>query len=37
MDGLFIEQLADPGRRVSYFSWVFVVVVSIVLHELGHG
>lgn len=37
MDGLFIEHLTDASGRVFYFSYLFVVIVSIVLHELGHG
>ena len=37
MDNLFIQHLVDSDRRVYYFSWIFVVIISIVLHELGHG
>lgn len=37
MDGLFIQNLADPNGRTYYFSWVLCLLVSIVLHELGHG
>ena len=32
---LLIEELTR--NPVLYFSWVFAVVLSIVLHELGHG
>jgi len=32
---LFIQLLTE--KPVYYVSWVFTVVVSIVLHELGHG
>lgn len=32
---LLIEEL--PRNPVFFFSWVFAVVLSIVLHELGHG
>ncbi len=35
IDGLFINVLqTDP---VKFFSWVVAVIVSVVLHELGHG
>lgn len=37
MDGLFIQHLIDPDGRFFYISWVACVVISIVLHELGHG
>ena len=34
---LFIQNLFDPATQFFYLAWVFVVVVSIVLHELAHG
>lgn len=37
MDGWFIQNLSDPAGRLHYFTWVLFVVISIVLHELGHG
>ena len=39
MDHLFIQNLfaADGYGRFFYFSWIACIVVSIVLHELGHG
>lgn len=39
MDGLFIQNLFDEGGygRFYYLSWVACVVISIILHELGHG
>lgn len=39
MDGLFIQNLFDDDGygRFFYFSWIACVVVSIILHELGHG
>lgn len=39
MDGLFIQNLFDDDGygRFYYLSWVACVVISIVLHELGHG
>ncbi|MEM7671204.1 MAG: site-2 protease family protein [Pseudomonadota bacterium] len=39
MDGLFIQLLFDGDGygRFFYFSWISCVVISIILHELGHG
>lgn len=39
MDGLFIQNLFDDDGygRFFYLSWIACIVVSIVLHELGHG
>lgn len=37
MDGLFIQHLIDPDGRFYYVAWVACVVISIILHELGHG
>lgn len=38
-DSLFIQNLFDEDGygRFYYISWVVCVVVSIILHELGHG
>lgn len=39
MDHLFIQNLFDGSGygRFFYLSWIACIVVSIVLHELGHG
>jgi Zn-dependent protease len=39
VDGLFIQHLisGDGYGRFFYFSWIACVVISIILHELGHG
>ena len=38
MDSLFIQNLmGGPEERFYYFSVVFTLIVSIVLHELAHG
>lgn len=39
MDHLFIQNLLDDDGygRFFYLSWIACIVVSIVLHELGHG
>ena len=39
MDGLLIQNLfdADGYGRFYYFAWIACVVISIILHELGHG
>ncbi|QDU33591.1 Peptidase family M50 [Poriferisphaera corsica] len=34
---IFISYLFSPETRFLYFSWVVIVVISIVLHELAHG
>ena len=34
---LFISKLFVPEERFFYFAWVLIVMISIVLHELGHG
>lgn len=35
--GWWVADLANSGRYVELISWVFWVVFSITLHELGHG
>lgn len=39
LDSLFIQNLFDEDGygRFYYVSWVVCVVISIILHELGHG
>lgn len=39
MNGLFIQNLFDEDGygRFYYLAWIACVVVSIILHELGHG
>ncbi|QQE11661.1 site-2 protease family protein [Planctomycetota bacterium] len=33
----FLGKLFSPEERFIYFSWILVVIISVVLHELAHG
>ena len=37
MSGWWIADLWNQGQVVQLASWIFWVIVSICLHELGHG
>ncbi|MCP4069483.1 MAG: site-2 protease family protein [Phycisphaeraceae bacterium] len=37
MSGWWVEQLWNAGRGFELGSWIFWVIFSICLHELGHG
>lgn len=37
MIDIFILKLAEPDQRFFVISWILIVVISIVIHELAHG
>jgi len=37
MPGWWVESMISQGRQIELISWIFWVLISIMLHELAHG